>query len=256
MIVSGDILMTGGGKILTSVNGNLDLEPDSDGQVTTETAVDLRQLIHNSNGLASVGWVDFTGVGTLDTETVTINGRVYEFDTNSAITGDVAVDVSGGANATQSATAFALALANDALATVWGLRVGDTVVLTSKIAGAAITLAEATATTVISAAAMTNGEAADAKAFYATSYTVTAEDATITSDANGICIIACIAALAAPTNWIIQIRDTNGVVKAPYANTQWAWAQVDSQFWALIGTETAGIPDFVAGDVITIVVFE
>lgn len=253
--VSGNILMRGGGKILTSANGNLELEPESSGQVNTEAGVDLRSLIHNSNGLASVGWVDFTGIG-VDTNLITINGRTYEIDDNATNTGDVQVDIALGGSATQTATAFALALAGDADATVWGLQVGDTVVLVSKVAGAVITLTETLANGVVSAGTLTNGEVADAKAVYANSYTVTAADVVITTTASGVCIVCCIAAIVVPTNWIIQIRDLNSIVKVPYANTEWAWAQVDTNFWALIGTETVGIPDFVEGDVITVVVFE
>ena len=55
-----------------------------DDRLTSKLAKDI--------GAAGAGWVYFSG-SVSDTDTVTINGRVYEFDTNSSITGNVAVDV-------------------------------------------------------------------------------------------------------------------------------------------------------------------
>jgi len=66
---------------------------------------------------AGAGWLAFTG-GTLDTELVTLGSRVYEFDTAAApgavTAGNVRVDVSGGATATQSAVALLAAVNGDA----------------------------------------------------------------------------------------------------------------------------------------------
>lgn len=66
-------------------------------------------------GRRCVGYVDFTG-NSSDTETITLTDDedktdVYEMDTNSSVTaGNVAVDVSGGVTASESATALAAAI--------------------------------------------------------------------------------------------------------------------------------------------------
>jgi hypothetical protein len=78
------------------------------------------------------GTLTFTGT-TADGETVTIGGRVYEFDTNGSITaGRVSVDISGGNSASQSVTALVAAINADASAVVTAADgAGDTVVVTA-----------------------------------------------------------------------------------------------------------------------------
>lgn len=62
---------------------------------------------------SATGTLTFTGVVN-DGETVTINGRVFEFDSNNLISGgNVKVDVSTGTTASQSVTALVNAINND-----------------------------------------------------------------------------------------------------------------------------------------------
>ena len=95
----------------------------------------------------------FSGA-TSDGETATIGSRVYEFDTNGAVTsGRVAVDVSGGASASQSVTALVTAINADASAAVTAAAGGgDTVVVTAITAVAATGNAIASTETITHAA--------------------------------------------------------------------------------------------------------
>ncbi len=125
----------------------------------------------------SVGYVRHTGASA-DTETVTINGRVYEYDTGGAITGDVAVDISGGNSAAQSATALALAINTDTGADVDALVAtdGTTVILVARTAATAFSLAETLGNGSVSAATMIAGlDAADRLVVFGR-YVVTAAD--------------------------------------------------------------------------------
>jgi len=78
------------------------------------------------------GTLTFTGT-TSDGETVTLGTRVYEFDTNGAVTaGRVAVDISAGNSAAQSITALVAAITADASAVVTAEDgAGDTMVATA-----------------------------------------------------------------------------------------------------------------------------
>jgi hypothetical protein len=87
------------------------------------------------NAVASAIVLTFTST-CADTETVTIAGRVYEFETTGGITGDVEVDVSGGATAGECVTALAGAITGDVSATVSGVdSTGDTVLITNLVRG-------------------------------------------------------------------------------------------------------------------------
>ena len=130
-----------------------------------------------------VGYVRFSGV-TADGETVTINGRVYEFDTGGAVApGSVLVDISGGNSATQSATALAAAITGDAGAVVDALvdTLGRTVLLVGKSATTAFTLAETLGNGVVSGATMPGGAAADDRYRVFGSYNVAAAEVVTTT---------------------------------------------------------------------------
>ncbi len=78
------------------------------------------------------GVFTFTGA-TSDTETITINSRVYEFDDDSSIiSGRIAVDISGGASSSESATALALSINGDVGADFVAYASGSTVVVITK----------------------------------------------------------------------------------------------------------------------------
>lgn len=69
-----------------------------------------------------------TGTGS-DGNYITISGRTYEFDTNDSITaGRVQVDISGGADADECATAFVAAVNADTSAECYAVATTDTVV--------------------------------------------------------------------------------------------------------------------------------
>jgi len=72
-----------------------------------------------------------------DGETVTIGGAVYEFDTNGeTVEGNIAVDVSQGATASDAVTALVAAItANDDLVVTAVDGDGDTVVVTAVVPG-------------------------------------------------------------------------------------------------------------------------
>ena len=97
------------------------------------------------NAVAATGTLTFTGVVS-DTETVTIGDDVYEFDTDASVTeGNILVDVSGGATASDAVTALVAAIvASDTQGVGAADGAGDTVVLTADTAG---TAANAIATT-------------------------------------------------------------------------------------------------------------
>jgi len=73
----------------------------------------------------------------VDAETLTINGRVYEFDDNSSITGDIAIDIGGLTTVDQVLTAIAGAINGDASAVVTAEAVlaSDYVEVTAKLCG-------------------------------------------------------------------------------------------------------------------------
>jgi len=82
-------------------------------------------------GVAATGTLTFSGV-VADTQTVTIGGDTYEFDTTGAVTeGNILVDVSGGATASAAVTALVGAITSDGDGTYGAADgAGDTVVVT------------------------------------------------------------------------------------------------------------------------------
>jgi phage tail sheath gpL-like len=89
------------------------------------------------NAAKATGTLTFSNVVS-DGQTVTIGNEVYEFDTHltGAVTaGNIRVNVSGGASASQAVTALVAAItANSAIVTAVD-GTGDTVVVTAKLVG-------------------------------------------------------------------------------------------------------------------------
>ena len=130
------------------------LETDASSKEQLQYEVTAHCEKHSSNGLATIttksgratgpaamratGTLTFTGVS-VDTETVTINGRVYEFSTDGTIEAgsDVKVDVSGGVTADLSVVALAAAINADTSSVVTAIAstADDTVVVLSKVPG-------------------------------------------------------------------------------------------------------------------------
>jgi len=220
------------------------------------TDAKLASAIVKDNGSQAVGYFDFTGT-TSDTEVLDINGRTYEFDTNGAITGDVAVDVSGGASATQSATAFVAALNADASRTVDGIDVGDgTVILVRRTEDATMPTLDASgaANVVASGAALVVGATEAVKTSHRFVRAITAQDVTTTTGTNGVIPIGAIPSTSVPSVFLVQVRSANGVIKA-CANVRWSWAQANSNFMVLQALETqAAATDFASGDTVSVLV--
>lgn len=113
---------------------------DSGNIVSITTLKDGQYLLIDSENedieSSATGTLTFTGV-VADTQTVTIAGRIFEFDNNSTITsGNVKVDVSTGLTAPLAVTALVNAINNDVSSVVEAVDgVGDTVVVYSKKTG-------------------------------------------------------------------------------------------------------------------------
>lgn len=92
--VTGDLT----GNVVGNVTGNVV------GNVTGDLTGKAKQINDGAdpvNAIAAQGTLDVTGV-VIDGETVTIDGVVYEFDTDGVVTGsNTQVDISGGATASQ-----------------------------------------------------------------------------------------------------------------------------------------------------------
>ena len=97
------------------------------------------------NGVQATGTLTFSGAVS-DGETVTIGTDVYEFDDDSSVTaGNIAVDVSGGATASDAVTALVSAITASGDGTYTGADgTGDTVDITNVVYG---TVGNAVATT-------------------------------------------------------------------------------------------------------------
>lgn len=162
-----------------------------------------------------VGYVRHTGVSS-DGETVTVQGRVYEYDTGGAVApGSILVDISGGNSATQSATALAAAVNGDAGAVVQARASGSVVTLVGKSAVTAFTLAETLANGVVSGAAMVGGAAVGDRYLGFVQYTATAADV-LTWAASGEVPIACVDDPGtAPRAFVVQVVDASGGLSSP-----------------------------------------
>ena len=113
------------------------------------------------NGVAATGTLTFSD-SVSDTETVTIGDDVYEFDTDASVTaGNILVDVSGGATASDAVTALVAAItASDTQGVGAADGAGDTVVLTADTKGTAansIATTETCANAAFGAATLTGG---------------------------------------------------------------------------------------------------
>jgi len=88
----------------------------------------------------AIGTITFSAAGGdsgkfVDGDKITINGRVYEADNNSSITGNVAVTITGLTTIFQHCQALANAINNDSQAVVTASAEATTVLLESKIRG-------------------------------------------------------------------------------------------------------------------------
>ncbi|MCT4617207.1 MAG: S-layer homology domain-containing protein [Candidatus Gracilibacteria bacterium] len=166
-------------------NATNDASVDADAKVTVKLNRDTVEFRDGTADYAT-GTLTFSGV-VADGETVVIDGRTFEFDTNSAIGGDVAVDVSGGVTADDAVAALAAAINGDtttaAKVNAKASTADDTVVITadaSGTAGNAITTTETCGNGAFGGGTLTGGLAAGTSGtiftkVYATGAEVTAK---------------------------------------------------------------------------------
>jgi hypothetical protein len=206
-------------------------------------------------GLCDVGYFYQTGVAA-DTETVTINGRVYEFDTDSSTTGDVDVDINADQTADASITALVAAVNGDGSRTVDAVAMAgnaDTnagAMLNSISKGANITLATDVTNGVVSAAALTGTAVTTSLRLSEFSYTVTAADVTqlATTGGNSICI-AGFPVTSEPTLVSVLVKSATGGWVVPVLTVLFAFRQTNSNFYVLEVDDSAAT--LTATDVIT-----
>lgn len=121
IVITADTAGAAGNNITIAI-----AQSDSDLGASTPATIAINEtgnaktvtVVHNTNANATGAATAATGTITLDGdvadgETVTIGTRVYEFDTNSSITGDVAVDVSGGVDKATAQAALLAAVNGD-----------------------------------------------------------------------------------------------------------------------------------------------
>lgn len=160
----------------------------------------------------SVGYLRFSGVSS-DAETVTVQGRVYEFDTGGAVApGSVLVDISGGASAAQSVAAFVAAVNADSGASVEALAdsAGTSAILIGKAATTAFTLATTCANGVVSGAAMADGRAQADRYFSFSQHPLTAADITALAAGNEVPVCGMDDPGSTPVLRYVQVMSSAG----------------------------------------------
>lgn len=211
-------------------------------------------------GNRSIGYCHFTG-NVADTETITVGGRIFEFDNDSTITaGNITVDVSAGLTPAIAHAAFITAVNGDAHTPVTAFAMtGNIVALVSDDDQAtALPLAEATTNVVISAATMTNGAATATNHIIKDTYTITAADVTALAVAAGtseICVGAGMFSSGAPELVGLLIRDTNHHIRADFVagDVSFLWKQIGTgHLYVLCVTDAnTGATPLAANDAIT-----
>ncbi len=214
----------------------------------------VRSLGGRDCARSAVGYFYLTGAAA-DTETVVIQGRTYEFDTNAAITGDVTVDITADQTADAAITALVAAINADGTRTVDAIAWAGNSDVSSGCSfihatGGAVnpTLVETCGNGTVSAAACVGAAALANRDLWAFSYTVTAQDVTTLALAAGnSVIIAGFPTTVAPTLAGLVCRTAAGVVKS-LATVQFVLAQVNANFIALTVDDGAAV--LATGDVI------
>lgn len=206
----------------------------------------------------AVGHFRFTGV-TVDQDTVTIEGRNYEFDVNGVGLdggGDVSCDVTLGASAAQSAAALVAAINGDGARVVDALAVGgslDVVALIALNEGDTPSLVSGFANCTVSAANMVGGsqDGFPNSDFVVENKVITAEDVLCVAPPggqDGAIPVLGIGSTTEPT-LLSMVWDDAGVQKdvSEMTNGTFTWAQVNTNYWALMFDDGAGA-DVAAND--------
>jgi len=119
-----------------------------------------------------------------------------------------------------------------------------------------VTLAEACANGDVSAATSIGAALPADKLMRVAKATITAQDVTSSTPEDAIIPVCAINKTTAPTHWLAQRVDTSGVEQVS-ANLEFSWVQVNTNNYMLQVKETqAAATDLVAGDVITVLIFE
>lgn len=198
----------------------------------------LKSTFPNYPGLAGVGYVYISGL-VADTNTVTINARVYEFDTNGAITGNVTVNVAADQTASAAITALVAAINADASRVVDAINLGgDLCGLVARTAGTGgnYTLAVVGANISRSGANLTGGDAAGSLSLILSvaRYTITAQDVTsLASVSSAEIVIGGSPSTTAPTVLFWHLTDINGFAKT-IATSRIRVAQANTNFYEVI----------------------
>lgn len=180
-------ILVGNGTTMTSVAVSGDATMANDGTLTIAAGAVEDAMLSSSlvkrPAVQSNAALQMTGVG-VDQEIITLNGRVYELDTDSTPDsgGDVLVDVSGGVSADQTIAALVTAINGDdtAVMSAVGDSTNDIMFLyadTAGVAGNSLTTTEGFTNGTMSAATMVDGSDAAVGAVVAFRHTVTANEA-------------------------------------------------------------------------------
>jgi len=190
-------------------------------------------------GLTCVGYFELTGV-VADTQTVVINGRTYEYDTNAAITGDILVDVTADQTADAAITALVAAVNADAARTVNAVAwVGNTDVSAGcsfigiAVNGTNVTLVETCVNGVVGGTPAVGARNIGDRDVFWGGYTVTAADVTTWALAAGNSVpIAGVPTTVAPLLVGLECFTAAGVVKS-MATVAFTWVQANAQYFVL-----------------------
>jgi hypothetical protein len=219
--------------------------------ITSITGAEIETTTHH-RGQNGAGYFDFTGV-CADTETATIDGKVFEFDAGvyPDCTGgeDYCVDVSGGVAAAQCATALVSSINTAAINFSADLET-DIAIVVGHTAGDNLSLAETGANITVSAAAFTGDEPPLQHILYHFVHTVNAADAAAVLGANGALTLGAIESNVVPILSSWHVFDSVGKVVS-ITNTSLVVENTAGNHYAVIIRDASVPGEIDAGDVIT-----
>ena len=194
-------------------------------------------------GHRSIGYLRFAGAA-VDSELVTVAGRVYQFSDDGTVTDSsyVLVDVSASLTAPASAAAFLAAVNGDAYASFSAyLMTNNTVGLVADDDGAqTLSLEEDTTNFIVSGGTFTGGAAGGTEVkIIEGAYTYTGVDNTALTAGDELVIAAMYFAGTTPSLKSVIVRTTAGVVKATTTNIR--LEQMSGSLYALTITGVGGL---------------
>jgi len=212
--------------------------------------------------IPSSGHIRITGGGTADGDRISINGRIYEFDTGAAIGGGahVRVDVSGGANPAQSIAALVAAINADTSRVVDAMDIGgDVCGLVARTAGA-LTYAlvyQSAGGTIAGSSAVDGGAAESRLSLQAIEYEFDAADVATLLVAPGASeiVLTAFASTTRPRLFsaVGRAASVGGALIDP-ATGILTFRQANANYWALCYAEPVGGALFAAGNVLAVTI--